>query len=141
MKKLIILLAALMVLAACQPQTVEVTRVVTEEKEVEVTRVVTETVVEQGEEVEVTRVVTETVVEEVVVEVPAEEVVEPLDAAPVLGELPRNETMIVDILTGRVTVACKIWPMNRCGPLISPPARSSTAWRPAIRSTMKISRS
>ena len=52
------------VLAACQPQEVEVTRVV----EQEVTRVVTETVVEEGETVEVTRVVTE----EVVVEVPAE---------------------------------------------------------------------
>ncbi|MDJ0755619.1 MAG: extracellular solute-binding protein [Ardenticatenaceae bacterium] len=46
-----------LVLAACQPQTVEVTRVVTETEEVEVTRVVTETVVEEGEEVEVTRVV------------------------------------------------------------------------------------
>ncbi|MFN2192855.1 MAG: ABC transporter substrate-binding protein, partial [Candidatus Promineifilaceae bacterium] len=105
MKKIIIaitLLAALLVLVACAPQTVEVTRVVTEEKEVEVTRVVTETVVEEGQEVEVTRVVTETVVEEVVVEVPAEEAVEPLDAAPVLGELPRNETLISDILTGRV---------------------------------------
>ncbi|MFL7838942.1 MAG: ABC transporter substrate-binding protein [Candidatus Promineifilaceae bacterium] len=95
-------MAALLVLVACAPQTVEVTRVVTEEKEVEVTRVVTETVVEEGQEVEVTRVVTETVVEEVVVEVPAEEAVEPLDAAPVLGELPRNETLISDILTGRV---------------------------------------
>ncbi|MFN2140140.1 MAG: ABC transporter substrate-binding protein [Candidatus Promineifilaceae bacterium] len=107
MKKLItlvMLLAALLVLAACSsaPTTIEVTRVVTEEKEVEVTRVVTETVVEEGAEVEVTRVVTETVVEEVVVEVPAEEAVEPLDAAPVLGELPRNETLIADILTGRV---------------------------------------
>lgn len=51
-----------LVLAACQPQTVEVTRVI----EQEVTRVVTETVVEEGEEVEVTRVVTE------VVEVPSE---------------------------------------------------------------------
>jgi peptide/nickel transport system substrate-binding protein len=92
-----------LVLVACSPQTVEVTRVVTEEKEVEVTRVVTETIVEEGEEVEVTRVVTETVVEEVIVEVPAEEeAVEELDAAPVLGELPRNETLIVDILTGRV---------------------------------------
>lgn len=91
-----------LMLVACAPQTVEVTRVVTEEKEVEVTRVVTETVVEEGEQVEVTRIVTETVVEEVVVEVPAEEVVEPLDAAPVLGELPRNETLIADILTGRV---------------------------------------
>jgi oligopeptide transport system substrate-binding protein len=56
-----------LLLAACQPETVqvEVTRVVEEE----VTRVVTETVVEEGETVEVTRIVTE----EVVVEVPAEE--------------------------------------------------------------------
>jgi len=103
MKKIIIaitILAALLVLVACAPQTVEVTRVVTQD--VEVTRVVTETVVEEGQEIEVTRVVTETVVEEVVVEVPAEEEVEPLDAAPVLGELPRNETLIADILTGRV---------------------------------------
>ena len=52
------------VLAACQPQEVEVTRVV----EQEVTRVVTETITEEGETVEVTRIVTE----EVVVEVPAE---------------------------------------------------------------------
>lgn len=44
-------------LAACQAETVEVTRVVQEE----VTRVITETVVEEGEEVEVTRVVTEEV--------------------------------------------------------------------------------
>ena len=99
MKKLFILIVALIVLAACAPQTVEVTRVVTEQTEVEVTRVVTETIVEAGEEVEVTRVVTETVIEEV--EVPVEDEVEPLDAAPVLGELPRNETMIVDMLTGR----------------------------------------
>ncbi|HSM58327.1 MAG TPA: peptide ABC transporter substrate-binding protein [Candidatus Sulfomarinibacteraceae bacterium] len=44
-------------LAACQPETVEVTRVVQEE----VTRVITETVVEEGETVEVTRIVTEEV--------------------------------------------------------------------------------
>ena len=94
MKKLITLLIIMLILAACSapaPQTVEV----------EVTRVVTETVTEAGEEVEVTRVVTETVVEEVVVEVTAEaQEVEPLDAGDVLG-LPRNETMIVDTLTGR----------------------------------------
>ena len=53
-----------LVLAACSPQEVEVTRVV----EQEVTRVITETVTEEGEVVEVTRVVTE-VVE---VEVPTE---------------------------------------------------------------------
>lgn len=106
MKKFIfplVVIVAVLLLAACaaEPEVVEVTRVVTEEKEVEVTRVVTETVIEEGEEVEVTRVVTETVVEEVVVEVPAEEEMEQLDAAPVLGELPRNETMIIDMLTGR----------------------------------------
>lgn len=46
---------ALLLLAACQPETVEVTRIVPEE----VTRVVTETVIEEGEPVEVTRIVTE----------------------------------------------------------------------------------
>ncbi len=68
-KVLFFVLAALsivLILAACQPETVEVTRVVTETEvqEVEVTRVVTEVV--EGEAMEVTRVVTE------VVEVPAE---------------------------------------------------------------------
>jgi oligopeptide transport system substrate-binding protein len=48
-------------LVACQPQEVEVTRVV----EQEVTRVITETVIEEGEQVEVTRVVTETEVVQV----------------------------------------------------------------------------
>jgi len=47
-----------LVLAACQAQTVEVTRVV----EQEVTRVVYETITEAGQEVEVTRIVTEQVV-------------------------------------------------------------------------------
>ena len=51
-------------LVACQPQTVEVTRVVTE--------TVTEVVEVEGEAVEVTRVVTEVVTETVEVEVPAE---------------------------------------------------------------------
>ena len=59
--RLALLLVGLFILAACQPQTVEVTRVVTETEQVEVTRVVTETVTEQGEQVEVTRVVTEEV--------------------------------------------------------------------------------
>ena len=56
----ILLLAALLtllLLAACQAQTVEVTRVVSEE----VTRVVTETVLEEGQPIEVTRIVTEQV--------------------------------------------------------------------------------
>ena len=61
----IALLLLVVVLAACQPEQVEVTRVV----EQEVTRIITETVIEEGEEVEVTRVITE----EVIVEVPAEE--------------------------------------------------------------------
>jgi multiple sugar transport system substrate-binding protein len=55
------LLAILLFIAACTPQTVEVTRVVsetvTEEVEVEVTRVVTETIEVEGEQVEVTRIV------------------------------------------------------------------------------------
>jgi oligopeptide transport system substrate-binding protein len=54
---LVALIALLGVLAACQPQTVEVTRVVQEE----VTRVLTETIVEEGEQVEVTRIVTQEV--------------------------------------------------------------------------------
>jgi peptide/nickel transport system substrate-binding protein len=65
-KRKVSLLVAFLLLGilivACQPQQVEVTRVV----EQEVTRVVVEEVVEEGEVVEVTRVVTE------VVEVPAE---------------------------------------------------------------------
>jgi multiple sugar transport system substrate-binding protein len=67
---IVIALLGVLVLAGCQPQTVEVevTRVVPEE--VEVTRVVTETVEVEGEPVEVTRIVTEEVVTEV--EVPAE---------------------------------------------------------------------
>ena len=97
MKKLIpTLLIAFLVLVACSSTPVEVTRVVSEV--MEVTRVVTETIEVEGVAVEVTRVVTE----EVVVEVPAEEsAAEPLNAPDVLG-LPRNETLIVDILTGRV---------------------------------------
>jgi peptide/nickel transport system substrate-binding protein len=70
-KRIGLILAALMllvlVLVACEPETI------VETVQVEVTRVITETVVEEGETVEVTRVVTETVVETVEVEVPAEE--------------------------------------------------------------------
>ena len=53
------LLLVLFIVVACAPQTVEVTRVVTEKEEVqvEVTRVVTETIEVEGETVEVTRVV------------------------------------------------------------------------------------
>ncbi|MGB3715282.1 MAG: ABC transporter substrate-binding protein [Candidatus Promineifilaceae bacterium] len=80
-----LLLVAVVALAACTSETVEVTRVVTETEtvteEVEVTRVVTEveTVTEEVP-VEVTRVVAE----EVIVEVPA-------DVSGVV--LPRNETL------------------------------------------------
>jgi multiple sugar transport system substrate-binding protein len=63
-------LVVLLVVTACQPEEVEVTRVVTETQEIEVTRVVTEEVVVEGETVEVTRIVETTV--EVEVEVPAE---------------------------------------------------------------------
>ncbi len=72
--RLILMVVGAVLLVACQPQVVEVTRVVTETEEVavEVTRVVTETVIEEGAEVEVTRVVTEEVVVEVTA-VPAEE--------------------------------------------------------------------
>jgi multiple sugar transport system substrate-binding protein len=68
MKRIIFFIVAMVslaiLIAACQPETVEVTRVVTETEvqEVEVTRVITEVV--EGEAVEVTRVVE--------VEVPAE---------------------------------------------------------------------
>ncbi|MCB0035762.1 MAG: ABC transporter substrate-binding protein, partial [Anaerolineales bacterium] len=96
-KRIALFLLVLVALVACQPQQIEVTRIVTETEEVEVTRVVTETVVEEGEEVEVTRIVTE--VQEVEVTVVPE--VESLDAPDVLGVLPRNETLIIDMLTGR----------------------------------------
>ena len=69
----VVLVAALaLILVACQPQTVEVTRVVTE--------TITETVTLEGTPVEVTRVVTETVVETVQVEAPTEEVMMDLSA-------------------------------------------------------------
>ena len=109
MKKLFLFffgaLAMLSVVAACSPEPVEVIKEVEVVKEVEVTRVVVETVQEEGEVVEVTRVVTETEVQEVIVEVTVEPQVEQIDAAPVLGELPRRETLIVDIATGRVVNA------------------------------------
>jgi peptide/nickel transport system substrate-binding protein len=100
MKKLIVLLVALTVLVACTPATPEIV-----EKEVVVEKEVLVTV-----ETEVTRIVevagtpvveTVTEVQEVVVTAtPAP--VEKLDAPDVLGVLPRSETLIVDILTGRV---------------------------------------
>ncbi len=89
MKKAFFLLLAIMsfvlVLAACQPQTVEVTRVVTETEVQEVTRVVTEVV--EGEAMEVTRVVTE------VVEVPAE----PTDMTVIEFWTTDNEEERVDV--------------------------------------------
>ena len=79
----VLMVVGLVTLAACQPQTVEVTRVVTETEvvtetiteEVEVTRVVDGEVVTEMQEVEVTRVV-ETIVDptECNLEAPAEEV-------------------------------------------------------------------
>jgi peptide/nickel transport system substrate-binding protein len=92
-KKLIMLLVVLAVLAACAPAaTPEVVEQIVE-KEVEVTRIV---------EVAGTPVV-ETVVEvqEVVVTATPEPVVKE-EAPDVLGVLPRSETLIADILTGRV---------------------------------------
>ena len=57
----VVLLALSLLVAACQPQQVEVTRVVqetvTEQIEVEVTRVITEMIEVEGEQVEVTRIV------------------------------------------------------------------------------------
>jgi peptide/nickel transport system substrate-binding protein len=83
-KKRGLLVAALLLLAvvlvACQPQEVVVTRVV----EQEVTRVITETITEEGEVVEVTRIVTE------VVEVPAGE--EP--TGPVEFKDPTPDTLV-----------------------------------------------
>ncbi|MEJ2751404.1 MAG: ABC transporter substrate-binding protein, partial [Chloroflexota bacterium] len=80
-----VLLVAILALAACAPQTVEVTRVVTQTEtqteQVEVTRVVTETET-VTEEVEVPVEVTRVVTEEVMVEVPGG-----------ATELPRDETL------------------------------------------------
>jgi peptide/nickel transport system substrate-binding protein len=53
-----VLFVLVVVLAACQPETVEVVK----EIPVEVTRVVTETITEEGQEMEVTRVVSEQIV-------------------------------------------------------------------------------
>lgn len=66
---LLVIFVLVGLLAACQAETVEVTRVVQEE----VTRVITETEVVEGEEVEVTRVVTEEVEVTRVVDEPSEE--------------------------------------------------------------------
>ncbi|MCP4356628.1 MAG: ABC transporter substrate-binding protein [Chloroflexi bacterium] len=84
------LLTLLLVLSACQPETITV----------EVTRVVTETVEVEGESVEVTRVVTET--EEVQVEVTriVETEVEVEVVDPAMAE--RARTVIFDIDSGSV---------------------------------------
>lgn len=101
MKKLLLLLLvvlAAVVLAACASATPQVVEKIVE-KEVVVT---VETEVTRVVEVEGTPVVeTVTEVQEVVVTAtPAP--VEKLDAPDVLGVLPRSETLIVDVLTGRV---------------------------------------
>jgi peptide/nickel transport system substrate-binding protein len=100
-KSILVMLSLLVVMSlivtACgptpEPQIVEVP--------VEVTRVVVETQVVEGEAVEVTRVVKEEVIQEVVVTATPEPV-EKAEAADVLGVLPRSETLVADILTGRV---------------------------------------
>lgn len=86
---LIVLLAFTAVLAACQPETVEVIR----EVPVEVTRVITETQVVEGETVEVTRVVVETIIETVEVPADAEE------AAPMV---PDDPTIYTELTFGDI---------------------------------------
>jgi len=87
MKKLIVLLVALAVLAACAAPTPEfIEKEVVVEKEVPVT-------------VEVEKQV---VVEKEVVVTATPVPVEKVEAPDVLGVLPRSETVIADILTGRV---------------------------------------
>jgi peptide/nickel transport system substrate-binding protein len=94
MKKLIVLLVVLAVLAACGPTPAP--QVI--EKPVEVTRVVVETQVVEGAPVEVTKIVKE----EVQVVVTATPVPVVKEKAPDVLGLPRNEMVIADILTGRV---------------------------------------
>jgi peptide/nickel transport system substrate-binding protein len=104
MRKSILLALSLLVvvsliIAACGPTPAP--EVIEKEVPVEVTRVVVETQVVQGAEVEVTKIVKEEVIKEVVVTatpVP----VEKEEAPAVLGVLPRSETFIAGILTGRV---------------------------------------
>jgi hypothetical protein len=86
-----------LIIAACGPTPAP--EIVEKEVPVEVTRVVVETQVVQGEEVEVTRIVQEEV-QVVVTATP--EPVEREEAPAVLGVLPRSETLIAAILTGRV---------------------------------------
>lgn len=92
-----LLVVAGLILAACGPTPTP--QVI--EKPVEVTRVVVETKVVQGAPVEVTKIIKEEVTKEVVVT--ATPVPEKKEEAPaVLGVLPRSETLIASILTGRV---------------------------------------
>jgi peptide/nickel transport system substrate-binding protein len=101
---LLILTLLAVVLVSCTQETMEVTRVVESVVTRVVTEVVEETVMVEGTpevmEVEVTRVVEETVTEIVTATPEPMEAAEP--APDVLGVLPRSETLIVDILTGRV---------------------------------------
>jgi peptide/nickel transport system substrate-binding protein len=90
------LLVVLSLLAACgaTPEVIE------KQVPVEVTRVVVETQVVQGAPVEVTKIVREEVTKEVVVTATPVPVAKE-EAPDVLG-LPRNQTFIAGILTGRV---------------------------------------
>jgi peptide/nickel transport system substrate-binding protein len=112
MRKSILLLTSLLVvmsllITACEKE-VEVTKIVektiTETVVETVVETVTETIIEKGEEVVVTKeVVTEVeVVKEVVVTATPPPPEPKEEAANVHGVLPRSETLIADILTGRV---------------------------------------
>jgi peptide/nickel transport system substrate-binding protein len=106
MRKSVLLLVSLlvvtsMIIAACGGATPE-------PEVVEVTRVVVETQIVQGAAVEVTRIIQEEVVKEVEVEVVVTATPAPVEpeeeeeAPPVLGVLPRSETLIAGILTGHI---------------------------------------
>lgn len=88
------LIMILSLLAACGATTPEVV-----EKPVEVTRVVVETQIVEGASIEVTKIIKEEV--QVVVTATPEPVVKE-EAPAVLGVLPRSETLVADMLTGRV---------------------------------------
>lgn len=91
-----LLIVVSMVLATCGPTPAP--QVIEKEVPVEVTRVVVETQMVEGAAVEVTKIVKEEV--QVVVTATPEPVVKE-EAPDVLG-LPREETLIVGVLTGRV---------------------------------------
>jgi hypothetical protein len=92
-----------LLISACEKE-VEVTKIVTQKETVieTVIETVTETIIQAGEEVVVTREVVTEVEVEVVVTVTPEPAPEKEEAPKVQGVLPRSETLIVDILTGRV---------------------------------------